>query len=382
LYPTLLDEMIRIARAVTMGIVFLVMATFFYREFSYSRLVFVLFWLILMVSMFSMRELFKVSAGYMLRKWRQRENLLIVGKNNSIIKPILKQCPHYQVFYIPSQEQDLFEHIKKTVGEKDIRQVFLISHPNMAAKLLELYDWCENRNIDLKIVPDILQLCKGEIKIDSSLGIPVFHLRPMSFSGFNYFFKRFMDLIIAITAVSLLLPFLIVVLLLIKIDSAGPYLYRHKRVGYRGRKFDFFKFRTMVIDADFLLEKLKQMSDRKGPVFKMSNDPRVTKIGKILRKYSIDELPQLINVLRGEMSVVGPRPQVLWEAKAYDDWARRRLRVLPGMTGLWQVSGRANLSYEEMIELDIYYIENWSPGLDIKILLKTIPAIFSQQGAY
>ncbi len=172
------------------------------------------------------------------------------------------------------------------------------------------------------------------------------------------------------------------VAVLIKIDSKGPILYRHKRVGYRGKQFDFYKFRTMVSDADKLLEVFKDKSERKGPVFKMANDPRITGIGKLLRRYSLDEIPQLINVLKGNMSLVGPRPQVLWEAAAYDDWAKRRLRVLPGITGLWQVSGRASLSYEEMIELDIYYIENWSPGLDLKIIFKTLPAILSKKGAY
>jgi hypothetical protein len=145
---------------------------------------------------------------------------------------------------------------------------------------------------------------------------------------------------------------------------------------------DALKSRLGVDVADDLLEKLKQQSDRKGPVFKMENDPRVTKFGKILRRLSIDELPQLINVLKGDMSLVGPRPQVLWEASAYNDWAKRRLRTLPGITGLWQVSGRASLSYEEMIELDIYYIENWSCGLDLEILFSTIPAVFTSKGAY
>jgi lipopolysaccharide/colanic/teichoic acid biosynthesis glycosyltransferase len=138
----------------------------------------------------------------------------------------------------------------------------------------------------------------------------------------------------------------------------------------------------MVQNADNLLEKYKSQSEREGPVFKMSNDPRITRIGKLLRRYSLDELPQIINVLKGDMSLVGPRPQVLWEAKAYDDWSKRRLRVLPGITGLWQVSGRAALSYKEMIELDIYYIENWSLGLDINIIFRTIPAVLTKQGAY
>src|SRR5262249_17363998 len=135
-------------------------------------------------------------------------------------------------------------------------------------------------------------------------------------------------------------------------------------------------------DADAHLEKLKARSDRSGPVFKMKDDPRITRVGKWLRKFSIDEIPQIINVLKGDMSLVGPRPQVLWEAAHYDDHAKKRLRILPGITGLWQVSGRASLSYEEMIDLDIFYLENWSLGLDLKILIRTLPAVFKSEGAY
>jgi lipopolysaccharide/colanic/teichoic acid biosynthesis glycosyltransferase len=138
----------------------------------------------------------------------------------------------------------------------------------------------------------------------------------------------------------------------------------------------------MVKNAEALLEELKTKSDRPGPVFKMKRDPRITSVGRFLRRFSIDEVPQLLNVLRGDMSLVGPRPQVLWETQYYNEWAKKRLNVLPGITGLWQVSGRAELTYEEMIELDIYYIEHWSLGLDVKIILKTLPAVFFGDGAY
>ena len=138
----------------------------------------------------------------------------------------------------------------------------------------------------------------------------------------------------------------------------------------------------MVADADDHIEKLKHLSDRSGPVFKMKNDPRITRVGSWLRKLSLDELPQIFNVLKGDMSLVGPRPQVLWEAAHYDEHAKKRLRIKPGITGLWQVSGRAALSYEEMINLDIFYLENWSLGLDLKILLRTLPAVFEKEGAY
>jgi lipopolysaccharide/colanic/teichoic acid biosynthesis glycosyltransferase len=175
---------------------------------------------------------------------------------------------------------------------------------------------------------------------------------------------------------------LFLISVLIRLESAGPALFTQDRMGLRGRKFKLYKFRTMVANADDYIEELKHLSDREGPVFKMRDDPRVTRLGKWLRKFSIDEIPQILNVLMGDMSLVGPRPQVLWEAAHYDDFATKRLRVMPGITGLWQVSGRAALSYEQMINLDVYYLENWSLGLDLKILLRTLPAIFAREGAY
>ncbi len=377
-----IDEVIRSTRSVTVGIFFLLMATFFYRDYTYSRLTIVIFWFLSIVFVTGYRQLFKFSLSYIFRLFSMREHVLVVGRDNRMIRRLLKRFPYFQVFYAPSDDEKDINKIKKICVERSINQIIIAHQKWTRDPLLAFYDWCETRHIELKSVPDIVQICQGEIKIDSSLGIPFFHYKPVSFNGFNFYFKRIVDIVISILVVSILWPIFLLVIIFIKIDSPGPFLYDHKRMGYRGQVFSFFKFRTMVVNADALLEQFKAKSNRKGPVFKMVNDPRVTRIGNLLRRYSIDELLQVFNVLKGEMSLVGPRPQVLWEAAAYDNWAKRRLRVLPGITGLWQVSGRANLSYEEMIELDIYYIENWSPGLDIVILLKTLPAIFSQRGAY
>src|SRR5262249_54085860 len=146
----------------------------------------------------------------------------------------------------------------------------------------------------------------------------------------------------------------VVIAVLIRLDTPGDALFSQDRMGFLGRHFKLYKFRTMVADADAHIEKLKHLSDRSGPVFKMRNDPRITRVGRFLRRYSLDEVPQILNVLKGDMSLVGPRPQVLWEAAQYDEYAKKRLRIKPGITGLWQVSGRAALSYEEMINLDIF----------------------------
>lgn len=218
--------------------------------------------------------------------------------------------------------------------------------------------------------------------MDGFCGLPTFAIRSLSLYGTNYVLKRSFDIFLStIILVTFSLP-LLVIAVLIKLDSKGVVFYTQYRMGFHGKKFRLYKFRTMDADADDHIEELKKQSDRPGPVFKMKNDPRVTRVGQFLRNFSLDELPQIINVLKGDMSLVGPRPQVLWEAAAYDEHAKRRLRIKPGITGLWQVSGRAALSYEEMINLDIFYLENWSLGLDLKILIRTIPAIFAKEGAY
>lgn len=382
LYLPVLDEIIRIIRGTTIAIFFFMLTTFFFRDSTYSRIVFVLLWSCSITTLSLFRVFAKITINSLMRTLVSRENILIIGKRNKLLKTILKKRPFIKLFFLPTDEDPDIDHIKKFIFEKEITQIVVSSQQWSEKSFLDLYDWCEINRIEMRFVPDVVQICRGEIVIDSSFGIPVFHIKPISLSGFNFYFKRVIDLIISILALSFMWPFLFMIAILIKLDSSGSVLYHHKRMGYRGKVFDFHKFRTMVTDADKLLEIFKNQSERKGPVFKMSNDPRVTKIGKILRRYSIDEFPQLLNVLKGEMSLVGPRPQVLWEAAAYDDWAKRRLRVLPGITGLWQVSGRANLSYEEMIELDIFYIENWSLGLDIEILYRTLPAIFSKKGAY
>lgn len=178
------------------------------------------------------------------------------------------------------------------------------------------------------------------------------------------------------------IPIYLAVALMIKIDSKGPVFYRQKRVTKDGKEFLMYKFRTMVVDADRMLEKLKEENEADGLLFKIKKDPRITRAGRLLRRLSIDEVPQIINVLKGELSLIGPRPPLPEEVREYKKWHRKRMNVKQGITGLWQVAGRSELGFEEGIKLDLYYIQNWSIGMDIKILLKTIPAIISRRGAY
>jgi len=168
----------------------------------------------------------------------------------------------------------------------------------------------------------------------------------------------------------------------VKVTSAGPILFHQERVGYRGRPFTVLKFRTMVADAEERLRELLDRNEATGPLFKMAHDPRVTKFGRFLRKTSLDELPQLVNVLRGDMTVVGPRPPLPREVAQYEEWQMARLEVRPGITGLWQVSGRSELPFEDYVRLDLFYIENWSLAFDLFIIAKTLPTIISRRGAH
>jgi lipopolysaccharide/colanic/teichoic acid biosynthesis glycosyltransferase len=179
-----------------------------------------------------------------------------------------------------------------------------------------------------------------------------------------------------------LAPILALIALAVKLDSRGPVFYGQLRLGKDGRQFKMLKFRSMNVDADKRLSELKEQNEATGPLFKMRRDPRVTRVGRFIRRWSLDELPQLINVFRGEMSLVGPRPPMPSEVAEYEDWQLGRLRAVPGVTGLWQVSGRSEVPFHDMVRLDLHYIRNWSLALDVEILLRTIPAVLTSRGAY
>jgi exopolysaccharide biosynthesis polyprenyl glycosylphosphotransferase len=274
------------------------------------------------------------------------------------------------------------EALREYLSRTSVREVFASAPELSHVTLLHFAEVCEDAGVPFKVIPDLMELRMGEIVFDDSLGLPSFSLRPATLAGSTYLYKRVFDVILSVAAISgLIVPFAFLAFL-IRMDSPGPILFRQRRVGLRGRPFGFLKFRSMVEDAERRLDSLKDRNERTGPVFKIKDDPRVTRVGRWLRKLSLDEFPQLLNVLRGEMSLVGPRPQLPAEIAEAGEIAKRRMNVLPGITGLWQVSGRARLSYEQMVELDTYYIEHWSPGLDLTILVKTLPAVLGGRGAY
>jgi exopolysaccharide biosynthesis polyprenyl glycosylphosphotransferase len=213
-------------------------------------------------------------------------------------------------------------------------------------------------------------------------GVPLFELRPPVFAGTDWIVKRGFDLVVSSVVLVVGLPLWIAIALAVKLSSPGPVFYRDRRVGLGEREFDMLKFRTMVADAAEQQRELERANEVGGALFKIRDDPRITSVGRLLRRFSIDEIPQVLNVLRGEMSLVGPRPLPVRDYLLLEDWHRRRYRVLPGMTGLWQISGRSSLTFDDLVRLDFHYLENWSVWLDITILAKTVPAVVSRRGAY
>ncbi|MFF2843307.1 sugar transferase [Paenarthrobacter sp. NPDC057981] len=238
------------------------------------------------------------------------------------------------------------------------------------------------RDIGMILAPALTDVAGPRIHTQPVAGLPLIHVSTPKLTGGRKVAKRAFDIAIAGSLVVLFSPIFVGLALVVKLTSPGPVLYRQERIGLKGTTFNMLKFRSMKVNADSeLASLLQQQGTAEKPLFKIVNDPRVTPVGKILRKYSLDELPQLLNVLGGSMSLVGPRPQRAGEVALYDDAAQRRLYVSPGMSGLWQVSGRSNLSWEESIRLDLYYVENWSLMGDVVILFKTFKAVFASTGA-
>jgi exopolysaccharide biosynthesis polyprenyl glycosylphosphotransferase len=213
-------------------------------------------------------------------------------------------------------------------------------------------------------------------------GIPMIGVRDISISGSQSLFKRTMDLAISIVGGIIIFPLLALIALAIRLDSPGPIIFTQIRVGKNEKLFACYKFRSMRAGADEEKEQLLDRNEADGPIFKIRDDPRITTVGRFLRRTSLDELPQLLNVLMGHMSLVGPRPAIPAEVQRYQAWHKRRLEVAPGLTGLWQVSGRSQLTFDEQVLLDLYYIENWSPVLDVQILLRTVPKALLGEGAF
>jgi exopolysaccharide biosynthesis polyprenyl glycosylphosphotransferase len=250
-------------------------------------------------------------------------------------------------------------------------------------ELVEIVEQAHRRGVKVRVAPRATELLierRGEYV--PGQGVPLFELRPPVFVGADWVVKRGFDLGVSIVVAVLGFPIWLLIALAIKLDSRGPILYRDRRVGLNETEFDMLKFRTMRADAEEHQAELERSNEADGALFKIKDDPRVTRVGDFLRRFSLDEVPQVLNVLRGEMSLVGPRPLPVRDYDLLEPWHRKRYLVLPGMTGLWQIAGRSRLGFDDLVRLDFYYLEHWSIWLDISILLKTVPAVVGRRGAY
>ena len=249
-------------------------------------------------------------------------------------------------------------------------------------QLLQIIEDAHRSAVKVRIAPKTTELLVQRAEYVPGQGVPLFELRPPVFVGAQWAIKRAFDLIVSALVIVVGMPLWLTIAAAIKLTSPGPVFYRDPRIGLGEETFGMIKFRTMVAGAADQQAELEPENEAEGALFKIRDDPRVTSVGRLLRRFSLDELPNMLNVVRGQMSLVGPRPLPLRDHALLEDWHRKRSNVLPGMTGLWQISGRSDLSFDDLVRLDFFYLENWSIWLDISILAKTVPAVIGSRGAY
>ncbi|MEX1157611.1 MAG: sugar transferase [Thermomicrobiales bacterium] len=403
-WTTLLDEVSLIASVVTTSMALVILYSFLQRFYP-SRLVFVLAWLLIIAVLICKRMLVRFVRERLWLRGIGVDRVLIVGAGRAGQRMMQWLFGQPQLGYqvvgfiddeLPVENLAIATHrrverpaylgtsagIREVVRRHGVNEVIIALPPTAHEQMMWIVDQCRLDDIEFKLVPDLFELALDSVNIHEVAGLPLIGLKPARIAGWNLVVKRAMDVMLSLPMLTLGLLVMLPVALAIKLDSGGPILFRQERVGRNGRRFVCYKFRTMVRDAESMREELLSSGNIDLRLMKSQNDPRRTRVGKVLRKLSLDELPQFINILMGEMSIVGPRPPVPAEVAEYDDWHRGRLQVSPGLTGLWQVSGRSNLTFDEMVRLDLYYAEHWTPWLDIKIILRTIPAIVTARGAY
>jgi len=391
-----MEEAIVIIQALLWSILPTAGAIFFVKAKIFSRWIFVVTFLLNVFSLISWRVVKRFIIRRYVVKGYHNLQAVIVGTSRTA-EYLFNEFQKYPFLGINvvgflSKGVPLRDEMPKEILgdvndlEKIIRRHYIdevyITTPQRNEEFASLVSMAERLGVSLKVVPDHLNFLLSEIKVHSVGVIPMFEYRTRMIHGSEIIIKRIFDLVASSVMLVLLLPVFIFIALRIKINCPGPVFYLSERIGYKGKPFKFFKFRTMVQDADNLKKDLIQKNEKEGPIFKIKNDPRITTFGKTLRKYSLDELPQLWNVFLGQMSLVGPRPPLSEEVLQYHDWQLKRLNIRPGITCLWQVSGRSDLSFDEWMKMDIFYIENWSFWLDIKILLQTLLVVIRGKGAY
>ena len=394
------DEVYSLMTGTATAIILMVFVmVFLFRSLFYSRLVFFYGGVLVTIFLSASRLAKRYARGRLRRRGLGVDRLLIVGVGEvgrTVMRHVVAQpALGYHVIGFVDDDPEKANtdigrfsalgstaQIPRLVKELAVDEVIITLPWMYHRKIVSIIAQCEREQVRVRIVPDMFQMTLSHLDVEDLGGIPMIGMREISIGRTETFIKRAMDLTISVIGLILLLPFFALVALLIKLDSDGPVFFSQIRVGKDEKLFACYKFRSMRHGAEAEQAQLSTLNEADGPIFKIREDPRITRMGRFLRRSSMDELPQLFNILMGHMSVVGPRPAPPAEVQQYQPWHKRRLEVAPGMTGLWQVSGRSELSFDEMVLLDLYYIEHWSPVLDVQIMLRTIPTVITGEGAY
>ena len=396
---TLLDELHTLFNGTMAGLMLMIVITYFAPSLSYSRGLFPLAALTILFVL----SLSRIAKSILLDQLRKRgigvKRVLIAGAGEAgrtVMRTIVAHPElGYQVVGFVDDDPvrgqtDMgnmkglgdIENIPSTIRDQEIDLVIITLPWMYHRKILRIVRQCEREQTQVYIVPDLLQTTISQVGVEYLGEVPIVGVRPSALSKGGLLVKRVFDITWALIGLILGFPLMLLIAALIKIDSPGSVIFSQKRIGKDSIPFICHKFRTMHRGAEAEKKSLLGKNEGEARLFKIKEDPRITRIGRWLRRSSLDELPQIFNVLRGEMSIVGPRPQVPSEVDLYLEWHRDRLTVLPGITGMWQVSGRSKLSFDEMALLDIWYVENWTLLLDIKIMLKSVGVVLSGKGAY
>lgn len=395
---TFFQEAFAVFKVVSIGSFIIGFGVFTLRYFMISRAVIAFFAVFDFLFLISGRVAIKRIMKYGKSRGWGSLNLIVVGtgKEAGEIAEVIGQQHHWNlrlVGFVSPDGRGRKETLKgypvlggrkdfpRIVNDNVVDEVVFAVPRRQIEGLGDMFLLCEERGIKTRVVLNLFPHMFSKVLLERLQDIPLLTFSATPTNEFALFVKRLVDIVVSSVCLIILSPLLLIVSLLIKMTSEGPVFFTQKRTGLYSRTFTMYKFRSMVADAEERKREVRHMNEMDGPIFKIRNDPRITGIGKWIRKTSIDEFPQLINVLKGEMSLVGPRPHPVEEVSGYTTWQRRRLSMKPGITGLWQIGGRSHTSFAESMKHDLNYIDNWSLWLDMKILLRTIPTILSGKGA-
>lgn len=380
------DEIAKIFLACSTGILLVIVIIFFSRELFSSRFVVLVSWVLAVVFVVIERALVRAMQHALFARGIGVHNVIVVGKDDTTDNIIghLSRLPSFGYKIVERFQEvsdDFFEKALARIRMSRIDEI-IQADPNIPkSDTIRLIDFCNEHHIIFKYAADLFDAHASNIQVQTLAGIPIIEMKRTPLDGWGKILKRAFDIAASALGTIIVSPLLLLTGVFIKLDSEGQMIVRLERVGEKGKHFFVLKFRSMVKNAEALKEQLLDKNEREGPLFKMKNDPRITRFGRFIRKTSLDELPQLWNVLKGDMSLVGPRPHEPAEVARYEKHHRKLLSIKPGITGMAQTSGRSDLTFEEEVRLDTYYIENWSMRLDLQILLKTPRVVFSTKSA-